>query len=74
MTTPKPRSSVDDLAPYGRLYSIADVAAITGKTYKTIWGWIRAGEMTSKRIRGRHVITAAELERLGIAPAPLNSG
>lgn len=62
-------------APNGRqpLYSITEVAKISGFSYQTIWGWVNTGELVSTKIRGRHRITAAELERLGLLE-PINSG
>jgi excisionase family DNA binding protein len=45
-------------------YTPAEVARITGISRNTVYQWLKADELRSRRIRGVHYIPAAEVRAL----------
>ena len=46
------------------LYTLREVSALTGKSVKTLRGYIETGEMAARMLNGRWHVTAAEIKRV----------
>lgn len=47
-----------------QVYSITEVAQLTGKHYNTIYSWIRKGILPAKKVNGEYLVWRPAFERL----------
>lgn len=54
-----------------KAYQLSEVAEMIGVSYRTLYNWAQRGDIPSVRVAGRHLVPAAELDRM-LASKPDN--